>query len=82
VIAWPVVVPDALGAIAQIATRVDDAALDISERHRVAVVDLLTTAGAPPDLIDAAQHARDPEQGDAVRYFGETLPAGLKVDGG
>jgi hypothetical protein len=81
-IAWPVVVPDALGAIAQIATRVDDAALDISERHRVAVVDLLTTAGAPPDLIDAAQHARDPEQGDAVRYFGETLPAGLRVDGG
>jgi hypothetical protein len=81
-IACPVVVPDALGAIAQIATRVDDAALDISERHRVAVVDLLTTSGAPPDLIDAAQHARDPEQGDAVRYFGETLPAGLRVDEG
>ena len=81
-IPWPVVVPDALGAIAQIATRVDDAALDIGERHRVAVVDLLTTSGAPPDLIDAVQHAREREQGDAVRYFGETLPAGLRVDGG
>jgi hypothetical protein len=81
-IAWPVVVPDALGAIAQIATRVDDAALDIGERHRVAVVDLLTTSGAPLDLIDAVQHARDREQGDAVRYFGETLPAGLRVDAG
>jgi hypothetical protein len=48
----------------------------------VAVIDLLITSGAPPDLIDAVQHVRDREQGDAVRYFGETLPAGLRVDGG
>ena len=81
-LAWPVVVPDALGAIAQIATRVDDAALDIDERHRAAVLELLGTSGAASDLIDAVQHARDREQGDAVRYFGETLPAGLRVDGG
>ena len=44
--AWPVVVPDALGAIAQIATRVDDSALDIDERHRAAVLELLATSGA------------------------------------
>ena len=81
-LAWPVVVPDALGAIAQIATRVDDSALDIDERHRAAVLELLATSGAASDLIDAVQHARDREQGDAVRYFGETLPAGLRVDGG
>ena len=54
----------------------------LDERHRVAVIDLLNTSGAPPDLIDAVQHARDREQGDAVRYFGETLPAGLRVEGG
>ena len=81
-LAWPVVVPDALGAIAQIATRVDDSALDIDERHRAAVLELLATSGAASDLIDAVQHARDREQGDAVRYFGETLPAGLRVEGG
>jgi hypothetical protein len=81
-LAWRVVVPDALGAMAQIATRLDDAALDIDERHRGAVVDLLGTSGATSDLIDAVQHARDREQGDAVRYFGETLPAGLRVEVG
>ncbi len=81
-LAWPVVVPDALGAIAQIATRVDDSALDIDERHRAAVLELLATSGAASDLSDAVQHARDREQGDAVRYFGETLPAGLRVEGG
>jgi hypothetical protein len=80
-LAWPVLVPDALGAIAQIATRVADAALDIDEPHRAAVIDLLGTSGAPPDLIDAVQHARDRDRRDAVRYFGETLPEGLRVDG-
>jgi hypothetical protein len=79
-LAWRVVVPDALGAMAQIGTRVDDPTLDIDERPRRAVVDLLETSGAPSDLIDAVQHARDREQGDAVRYFGETLPAGLRVE--
>jgi hypothetical protein len=81
-LAWPVLVPDALGAIAQIATRVADAALDIDEPHRAAVIDLLGTSGAPPDLIDAVQHARDRDRRDAVRYFGETLPEGLRVDDG
>ncbi len=80
-LAWPVVVPDALGTIAQIARRVDDAALDIDERHRAAVVDRLGKSGAPSDLADAVLHARDREQSDAVRYFGESLPAGLRVGG-
>ena len=57
-LAWTVIVPDALGAIAQIAARVDDAALDIDEAHRAAVVELLEAANAGPDLLDAVQHAR------------------------
>ena len=40
-LAWSVIVPDAVGAIAQIATRVDDAALDVDEAHRAAVLELL-----------------------------------------
>jgi hypothetical protein len=78
-LAWPVVVPDALGAMAQIATRVDEQALDVGEAHRAAVIELLGRSGASPDLIDAVQHARPGAQSDAVRYFGETLPAGLRV---
>jgi len=78
-LAWPVLVPDAIGAVAQIATRVDNAALDVDEAHRGAVIELLGTSGASADLIDAVQHARDGSSGDAMRYFGETLPAGLRV---
>jgi hypothetical protein len=78
-LAWTVLVPDAVGAVAQIATRVDNAALDVDEAHRAAVIELLGTSGASADLIDAVQHARDGSSGDAVRYFGETLPAGLRV---
>ena len=74
---WPV----ALNALEASAWRALEFGL-LPVRGRVAVIDLLNTSGAPPDLIDAVQHARDREQGDAVRYFGETLPAGLRVDGG
>jgi hypothetical protein len=80
-LAWSVLVPDALGAIAQIATRVDDESLDIDEAHRSAVIELLGTSGASPELLDAVQHARDSGRADAVRYFGETLPAGLRAGG-
>jgi hypothetical protein len=78
-LAWPVVVPDAIGAIAQIATRVGDASLDVGEAHRAAVIELLGAASASPDLIDAVQNVRPEARGDAVRYFGETLPAGLRM---
>ena len=61
-LAWSVIVPDAVGAIAQIATRVDDAALDIDEAHRAAVLELLSASERSPDLIDAVQHARDGER--------------------
>ena len=81
-LAWSVIVPDAVGAIAQIATRVDDGALDVDEAHRAAVLELLSASGAPPDSIDTVQHARERDQGDAVRYFGETLPAGLRMGKG
>jgi hypothetical protein len=78
-LAWPVITPDAAGAIAQIATRVDDVALDIDETQRTAVLQLLTDSGVPPDLTAAVAHARPREQADAVRYFGEELPEGLRM---
>ena len=37
-LAWPVIIPDAVGAMAQIAARLDDAALDVDEGHRAAVL--------------------------------------------
>ena len=77
-LAWPVIIPDAAGAMAQIATRLDDAALDIGDAQRAAVLALLRESGAAPEVIDAVEHARDREAADAVRYFGEELPAGLR----
>jgi hypothetical protein len=75
---WRVLVPDALGAIAQIAARVGDEALDIDEPKRRAVLDLFRASDAPVDLIEAVEHARGRDDAEAVRYFGETLPAGLR----
>jgi molecular chaperone DnaK (HSP70) len=78
-LAWPVLIADAVGAMAQIAARLDDAALDVDEGHRAAVLAALRESGAPLDLIDAVEHARDRHAADAVRYFGEELPAGLRM---
>ena len=78
-LAWPVIIPDAAGAMAQIAARLDDAALDVDEGHREAVAAVLKDTGAPPDLVEAVEHARDRQPADAVRYFGEELPAGLRM---
>jgi hypothetical protein len=78
-LAWSVLIPDAAGAMAQIATRLDDAALDVDEGHRAAVLTALRESGAPPDVIDAVERARDRSAGDAVRYFGEEWPRGLRL---
>ena len=81
-LAWPVLVPDAIGAIAQIATRVDNAALDIDEAHRAAVIELLAASGASSDLMDAVQHARDGSSGTRCDISVNTLPVGLRVGPG
>jgi len=76
--AWPVIIPDAAGAMAQLAARLDDAALDVDDGHRAAVVAVLRETGASPDLVEAVEHPRDRQPADAVRYFGEELPTGLR----
>jgi hypothetical protein len=80
VLSWPVIIPDAAGAMAQIAARLHDAALDVDEEHRAAVVAVLRASGTPPDVIEAVEHARDRDAADAVRYFGEALPRGLRLN--
>ena len=56
----------------------DAAALDVDDAHRAAVVAVLRDTDAPPDLVEAVENARDRQPADAVRYFGEELPTGLK----
>jgi DNA-K related protein len=74
----PALVPEAAGAVAQIAARTDDAALDVSDATRERAAAALDEAGASRDLIDAVRHARERSDEDAVRYFGERLPEGLR----
>jgi hypothetical protein len=78
-LALPVHVPETLAALSQLATRTDDALLDVSDGQRVAVIEQLEAAGAAPALVDVVRHARAPAAADAVRYFGETLPTGLRL---
>ena len=70
---------DAQAAVVQMAARTDDPHRDIDEALRARVVDRLTAAGAPSDDLERVLSYVPPATADAIRMFGETLPAGLRV---
>jgi hypothetical protein len=74
----PALVPEAAGAVALIAARTGDPALDMSDSTRERAAEALGRAEAPRDLIDAVLQVRERSNEDAVRYFGERLPEGLR----
>jgi len=71
--------PEAQAAIIQMAARTDDAHRDIGDDVRDRVVRRLAETSAPPEDIERVQRFVPPASGDAIRMFGETLPAGLRL---
>jgi hypothetical protein len=77
---FPVHVPETLAALSQMATRTDDPLLDVSETRRQEVAAALGRTDAAASLVDAVRHPQTSGAADAVRYFGEALPMGLRLD--
>ena len=68
---------DAAAAVADIGARTDDPARDIAPTAAAVAIERLEAAGYP---TEALRRAVPPQRRDVGRVFGESLPAGLKVN--
>jgi hypothetical protein len=71
--------PEAQAAIIQMAARTDDAHRDIGDDVRDRALRRLVEAGASPEDIERVTRFVPPAGSDAIRMFGEMLPAGLRL---
>jgi hypothetical protein len=79
-VAIPAPGPDLAVAVAQLAARTGDPVRDVSPETRERARAVIQAIGAPGSLLDQLDRialANPQEQG--ARYFGEDLPAGLRV---
>jgi hypothetical protein len=70
---------DAQAAIVSLAARTGDPHRDIDEPLRERVLGRLTVAGAPAEDLERLRLYVPRAATDAIRMFGETLPAGLRL---
>ena len=66
-------------AIVLLARRTDDPLRDLDDTLREQAIAHLTTRGTAHDTIQLLSRYVPPQQADAVRSFGESLPPGLQV---
>ena len=71
--------PSAAGAAMRMARVTGDRARDISERIRKDVAARLTQVGARKDWIKAVMEYVAVEQEERAAFFGDSLPAGLRL---
>ena len=62
------------------AARTDDPHRDIGDDLRVRAIERLVAAGTPAEDIERLRCYVAPATSDAIRMFGETLPAGLRLE--
>jgi hypothetical protein len=74
-------VDGALFAMAQIARRTGDRALDLSDAARERVLEVLGTADAPTSWVRMVREVSVLEGADEARALGDTLPVGLALQG-
>ncbi len=68
-------------AIVQLGSRTDDRLRDIDDDLRQKAIARLEAAGTSPELTRGLHQYVPPEQADAMRIFGESLPEGLRIMG-
>lgn len=68
-------------AMAQIARRTGDRALDVSDAGREQVLEVLQTAGGPASWAKMVREVTVLERSDEARALGDTLPVGLALNG-
>ncbi|MBK8258287.1 MAG: hsp70 family protein [Polyangiaceae bacterium] len=73
--------PTAPGAAVQLARVTDDRARDVSPRIRAEVERRLVKVGAKAEWVRAVREFSPVEEGDRAAFFGEGLPAGLRLLG-
>jgi hypothetical protein len=74
-------IPDTADALIRIAALTEDPARDVEPRSREAVVQRLREWGCSDEAVLAVVQVRPPDQRDASRAFGESLPEGLRLEG-
>jgi hypothetical protein len=74
-------IPDTADAVIRIAALTDDPARDVEPRIREAVVQRLREWGCQDGAFGALVQVRPPDQREASRAFGESLPEGLRLEG-
>jgi len=79
-LARPRLSSEAQAAIVQMAARTDDPHRDIGEDLRVRAIERLAAAGTPAEDVERLRCYVAPATGDAIRMFGEALPAGLRLE--
>ena len=65
--------------LAQLTRRTDLRGVDLSDRTRHSVITVLRTANLPPGWIEMVETVVHSETEDQSRFFGETLPIGLRL---
>ena len=71
---------DLAAAIAEIGARTDDPARDVDDGIRDTAIAALTAAGAPADAVRRLREHVPPDEQTSARFFGETLPQGLRLE--
>jgi len=66
-------------ALAQLARRSGQRALDVDESLRGRVLDVLRSLAAPPAWIHMVEEVAEPETLEQAELFGEALPIGLRL---
>jgi molecular chaperone DnaK (HSP70) len=73
---------DTAAAIVQIAARTGDSARDVTEDVRTRVLDVLAAAHISSEILRPLVEVVPPSPLDFAQALGESLPEGLKLDGG
>lgn len=68
-----------LAALAQMAAKTNDPARDLSDNIRKRIINKIQEIGKQLHLIETLESYLPPEQRDAARIFGDSLPLGLKL---
>lgn len=74
-------VPTATAAAVRMARKTGDRARDVSDRVRREVEQRLVSVGAGEESLRAVREIVEPDERDRAAFFGDTLPAGLRLLG-
>ncbi|HEX8796701.1 MAG TPA: Hsp70 family protein [Polyangiaceae bacterium] len=74
-------VPTATAAAVRMTRKTGDRARDVSDRVRREVEQRLVSLGAADESLRAVREVVEPDEGDRAAFFGDTLPAGLRLVG-